>query len=41
MIYYSCHSDAVRRLLALLANLFGRDDAQAEIERPRLRNTGT
>jgi DNA-binding transcriptional ArsR family regulator len=43
MIYYSCHSDAVRRLLALLADIFDRDDAEEEVdeEQPRLRSTGT
>jgi DNA-binding transcriptional ArsR family regulator len=41
MIYYSCRSDAVRRLLALLSDLFDSDEAQAEIEPPRLRSTGT
>lgn len=39
MIYYSCHSDAVRRLLTLLANIFDHDDS--EVESPRLRRTGT
>lgn len=41
MIYYSCQSEAVRRLLALLADLFDSDEAPAEIEPPRLRSTGT
>lgn len=41
MIYYSCHSQAVRRLLELLASLFDRDDTENEVERPRLRSTGT
>lgn len=41
MIYYSCHSDAVRRLLALLAELFEPDEVRVGIEQPRLRSTGT
>ncbi len=41
MIYYSCRSDAVRRLLALLADIFDRDDEEEEVEQPRLRSTGT
>jgi DNA-binding transcriptional ArsR family regulator len=41
MIYYSCRSDAVRRLLALLEELFDGSEVEAEIERPRLRSTGT
>jgi DNA-binding transcriptional ArsR family regulator len=41
MIYYSCHSEAVRRLLALLADLFDRDEVRAGIEQAHLRSTGT
>ena len=42
MIYYSCRSDAVRRLLALLAGLFSADEeGYAETLEEGLRNTGT
>jgi len=41
MIYYSCRSETVRRLLGLLADLFDREDGTAEIERPPLLSTGT
>jgi DNA-binding transcriptional ArsR family regulator len=41
MIYYSCHSEAVRRLLTLLAAIFDSDNTEIEAERPRLRRTGT
>ncbi|MGB3832080.1 MAG: metalloregulator ArsR/SmtB family transcription factor [Mesorhizobium sp.] len=37
MIYYSCDSEAVRRLLRLLSELFGRDGtAQARAPQPSL-----
>ncbi len=38
-IYYSCRSEAVRRLLHLLSQLFGRQDMSRFVE--RLRKTGT
>lgn len=39
MIYYSCHDDAVRKLLGLLDDLF--DGAFSPVEQPRLCKTGT
>jgi DNA-binding transcriptional ArsR family regulator len=40
MIYYSCHSDAVRRLLALLAGIFSEEEEDEMLDE-RLRSTGT
>ncbi|KQZ87040.1 ArsR family transcriptional regulator [Mesorhizobium sp. Root157] len=38
-IYYSCRSDAVRRLLSLIGQLFGEEEK--EMPPARLRSTGT